>query len=315
VNERGSDNQTVSVIVPTYYRNDRLERALRSVSNQRYEPVEVIVVDDSGEAHAESVVDQFDDVRYVAKDANEGPQVARTIGIRQSSGAFVQLLDDDDRLLKRKIERQVELLNENEGTGVAYCGFTWDDGTTVLPKRHVRGDVLRETLTFDTAPCITSTMLIETSVLKQCLPLVDRSGGDDTGLKIELAKRTNFDYIDEALVSRTNSADSRQSSTGKIEAQKRIIEEYRDLYEQYPAAVYREAMAETYLIDGLGKLDERVWSVAAIVSIGKALYLSPSFSLPILGALVACLFGRPGRDLGHRVFQTVRGDDRRGKSL
>jgi glycosyltransferase involved in cell wall biosynthesis len=305
----------VSVIIPTYYRNDQLKQTLSSVFDQRYEPVEVIVVDDSGEAHAKSVVDQFPDVKYIEKETNEGPQVARTIGIRQSNGAFVQLLDDDDRLLEGKIRRQVDLLRRNMECGVAYCGFIWDDGTTVLPKRHVRGDVLKETLTFDTAPCITSTMLIERSIMKRCLPLADRPGADDTGLKIELAKRTKFDYIDEALVARTELPGSRQSSAGKIEGQKQIINEYRELYNQHPKAVRREAVAETLLIDGLHQLDRELWSITAIISLGRASYKAPGISLPILGAFVACLFGRPGRDLGYRAFQLIRGDNRRGKSL
>jgi glycosyltransferase involved in cell wall biosynthesis len=153
--------QVVSVVIPTYYRNDLLRQTLRSVLDQRYESIEVIVVDDSGEGHARPVADEFEGIEYIAKDENEGPQAARTTGIRASRGEFIQLLDDDDRLREEKIRKQVDLLNSDEEVGVVYCGFTWNDGTTVLPKKHVKGDVLRETLTFDTAPCITSTMLIK----------------------------------------------------------------------------------------------------------------------------------------------------------
>jgi len=54
----------VSVIVPTYYRNDRLRDTIGSVEAQTYDPIETIVVDDSGEAHARPVADEFD-VRYL----------------------------------------------------------------------------------------------------------------------------------------------------------------------------------------------------------------------------------------------------------
>ena len=37
----------ISVIIPTYYRNDLLPEAIESVAEQEYEPVELVVVDDS----------------------------------------------------------------------------------------------------------------------------------------------------------------------------------------------------------------------------------------------------------------------------
>ena len=305
----------VSVVIPTYYRNERLEATLQSVYSQSYEPLEVVVVDDSGEAHARPVVAAFDSVEYVPLETNQGPQAARTAGIERASGEFVQLLDDDDELLEGKLRRQVELLNGRDDVGVAYCGFTWDDGTTVLPRRSASGDVLKLTLTFDTAPCTTSTMLTKRSVLEQCLPLADRPGADDVGLKIELAKRTKFEYVDEALVLRNRSSDSRQASAGKVEGQKQILAEYRDLYDQFPPAVYRTALAETYLIEGLARLEDQVWSPSAISDLAKACYYMPGLPLPVVGAFAASLLGRPGRDAGLRVLSVLRGSDHRGKSF
>ena len=304
----------VSVVIPTYYRNERLEATLRSVHEQSYDPIEIVVVDDSGEAHARPVVESFDEVTYVPKETNEGPQVARTAGIERTTGEFVQLLDDDDRLLNGKLRRQVELLNRDD-VGVAYCGFRWDDGSVVLPKEHVSGDVLREALMFDTAPCATSTMLTRRSVIEQCLPLADRDGADDVGLKIELARRTEFDYIDAALVFRNHSPDSRQASSGKVTAQAELLKEYRDLYDRFPPTVYRTALAETYLISGLAELDERVWSPKAIATLARACYHTPGLPFPLVGALAASLFGRPGRDAGLQLLQALRGNNQRGKSF
>ncbi|WP_227355181.1 glycosyltransferase family 2 protein [Haladaptatus salinisoli] len=52
--------ETVSVVVPTYHRNDRLREALDSVADQTHRPAEVIVVDGTEEARARSVVERFD---------------------------------------------------------------------------------------------------------------------------------------------------------------------------------------------------------------------------------------------------------------
>lgn len=312
----GTDGRPrVSVVIPTYYRNEPLEEAVRSVRAQTYNDVEIIVVDDSGEAHAESVIEADDATEYVPLAENSGPQAARTVGIERTSGRFVQLLDDDDRLEREKLRKQVDVLERNDEVGVVYSGFSWANGNTVLPKRDVRGNVLDRALMFDTAPCITSTMLIERDVLERMLPLKDRSGADDTAIKIALAQRTAFEYVNESLVRRTELPDSRQNSAGKVRGQREILTEYGDLYDRFPPRVYRTALAETHLIEGMQLLDDRLWSLDAILASGKAFYHSPKKSPPYVGAFVASLFGRPGRDAALSVFQALRGRNRRGKTV
>ena len=41
--------ELVSVIIPTYKTNSSLKRAIDSVLNQTYAPIEVVVVDDNGQ--------------------------------------------------------------------------------------------------------------------------------------------------------------------------------------------------------------------------------------------------------------------------
>lgn len=309
------EDELVSVVIPTYYRNDTLRRALQSVYEQNYNSIEVLVVDDSGEAHGKPVVEEFDNVMYIQKDQNDGPQIARTIGIERSHGKYIQLLDDDDRLHEDKLQKQVRKLKRSTDVGVVYSGFSWENGYTALPKKDVRGDVLDRALMFDTAPCITSTMLIEREILNQILPLKDRTGADDAGLKIELAKITEFEYIDEPLVYRTESPDSRGNSPGKLQGQKEIMNEFRELYNEFPPSVYQTAIAQTYLVECMFLLDEKRWSFDAILASGKALYHSPEKSVPYIGAFIVSLFGRPGRNVGLSIFQLIRGKNRRGKSV
>jgi glycosyltransferase involved in cell wall biosynthesis len=296
-----SDDSLVSVVIPTYYRNDRLRGAIESVLAQE-QPTEIVVVDDSGEGHAKPVADDYD-LTYVEPSSNLGSNPARSMGAERATGAFVQFLDDDDRLMPTKLAQQVALL-ERTGTDVAYCGMTYEDHTTILPDSTARGDVLARALEFSLSPCVTSTMLVAREALAEALPLPDRPGGDDLGLMIDLAREYEFEYVDDALVERGVIEDSRGKSPGLIRGRKELIHEYDDLYDEFPPAVRANALANTHKLAGRMELREQRWSLATVRSFALACYHAPSPRTAI--PLVASLFGRPGMNAMQRGYSLVR---------
>jgi glycosyltransferase involved in cell wall biosynthesis len=299
--ESAPDAPIVSVVIPTHYRNDRLGGAIESVLDQDH-PTEIVVVDDSGEGHAAPVVEGFD-LTYLELDRNRGSNPARTMGAERATGEYVQFLDDDDRLLSGKLARQVDLL-ERTGAGVAYCGMTYEGGATVLPDPDVRGSVLEPALAFAMSPCVTSTMLIARDALDAVLPLPERPGGDDLGLMIDLARRTEFEFVDDSLVRRGVIDDSRGKSPGLIRGRLEIVREYDDLYRAAPPEVRANALANTYRLEGRMHLRDRRWSGAAVRSFARACYHAPSLRTAV--PLGASLFGRPGMDAMQRVYHLVR---------
>lgn len=296
-----SGDPLVSVVIPTYYRNDRLRGAIESAVSQTH-PTEIIVVDDSGEGHAQPVVENYD-VIYIELDSNIGSNPARTVGAERASGEFVQFLDDDDRLSSTKLSRQVALL-ERTRAGVAYCGMTYESGTTIRPDSAVRGDVLDRALEFSMSPCVTSTMLLARDVLEEILPLPDRPGGDDLGMMIDLARITEFEYVDDSLVRRGVIEGSRGKSAGLIRGRKEIIREYDDLYHEFPPSVRANALANTYKLAGRMGLRETRWSSSTIRSFALACYHAPSLRTAI--PLTASLFGRPGMNAMQRVYSLLQ---------
>jgi glycosyltransferase involved in cell wall biosynthesis len=296
-----SDDSLVSVVIPTYYRNDRLRGAIESVLAQD-QPTELVVVDDSGEGHARAVADQYD-LTYVELGSNLGSNPARSVGAERASGEFIQFLDDDDRLLPTKLAEQVELL-ERTGTDVVYCGMTYEDGTTILPDPAAHGDVLARALEFSLSPCVTSTMLVAHEALAGVLPLPNRPGGDDLGLMIDLAREHEFEFVDEALVERGVIEDSRGKSPGLIRGRKELIREYDDLYDEFLPSVRANALANTDKLAGRMELRGQRWSPSAVRSFALACYHAPSLRTAI--PLVASLFGRPGMNAMQRGYSLVR---------
>jgi len=316
VKSRMAEGSTVSVIIPTHYRNDRLRGAVESVHSQEYDPIEIIVVDDSGEGHAAAVAEDYEGLIYESLDENRGPQKARQVGVQLSDGQFVQFLDDDDRLLSGKFSSQIPVLDSDPNAGVVYSGLVWEDGPTVRPDPAVEGDVLELALQFSTAPCMMGTMLVERDVVEAITPFRHTHGADDIGMKIELARTTEFRYVDDILLQRGNPKGSVSTSQAAVDGRRRIIEIYDELYAEFPDSVRRAALAETHSMQGRRYLDEQVWSLNAIIEFLKAAYYVPGFSPPYLGSLGASAFGRPGYRFSRRLYSTVvMGNDRQGKRL
>jgi len=111
----------VSVIIPTYNRADTIERAVNSVLAQTWRQLEVIVVDDGSTDQTVAILKKYGDKIRVIRRQNGGPAVARNTGIKAATGEIISFLDSDDAWLPSKTERQVNLLQRTESSGVVCC--------------------------------------------------------------------------------------------------------------------------------------------------------------------------------------------------
>lgn len=113
----------VSTIVPVYNRAGLLRKAVQSVVDQTYRPVEVIIVDDGSTDGTSAAVDELagvhPEVRCLHVE-NGGAGRAREAGRRIARGEFIQYLDSDDLLLPRKFEIQVGALRAQPECDIAY---------------------------------------------------------------------------------------------------------------------------------------------------------------------------------------------------
>jgi glycosyltransferase involved in cell wall biosynthesis len=114
----------VSVIITTHNRPKCAKRAVESVLNQTYKNVEIIIIDDIG--NARDIVTEISgsingNIRY--KQIPQTPYIAesRNIGIKDATGDYIAFLDDDDYWLPEKLETQVEIFQRNPDIGLV-CG-------------------------------------------------------------------------------------------------------------------------------------------------------------------------------------------------
>lgn len=102
----------VSVVLPTYNRAHSLSGAIRSVLDQSFRDLELIVVDDASTEDIEAVIANFGDprIRYLRLERNSGAAAARNVGMAETRGRYIAFQDSDDIWLPGKLARQVELL-------------------------------------------------------------------------------------------------------------------------------------------------------------------------------------------------------------
>ena len=125
VDPSGTDNFSVSVIIPTFNRVEYLPDALDSVYSQTHPVTEVIVVDDGSTDHTvEKLSPSYPSVQFLRQE-NQGVSSARNLGIAKASHPWIALLDSDDRWTPQKLERQVTHLSQNPSLRAVHTGEKW----------------------------------------------------------------------------------------------------------------------------------------------------------------------------------------------
>lgn len=104
----------VSVIVPTYNSGATLEQCLGSIRHQNYSQVEVILVDNLSTDATTTIAAQYE-ARIIPRKST--PASARNLGITNSTGKYVFLVDSDQVLSPSVIEECVEAC-EDKGAGM-----------------------------------------------------------------------------------------------------------------------------------------------------------------------------------------------------
>ena len=129
-----SDTPLISVIVPTFRRSEMLPRALDSIYAQDWPSIQVIVVDDNIPGSDCSIETAAALAPYLDKPGflhlnttgGVGGGAARNLAIRHCTGEYVAFLDDDDRYLPQKLEKQLRFMQAN-GLDACYHDVQWLD--------------------------------------------------------------------------------------------------------------------------------------------------------------------------------------------
>jgi glycosyltransferase involved in cell wall biosynthesis len=244
-----ADQPTVSVVVTTYDRPSYLPGAVETVAEQTYEPVELIVVDDASPTAASEVIStdahEFSSFEIVRHDENRGPNAARNTGISAANGEYIAFLDDDDRWLPEKIERQVNRF-EGAGQDLGVVSTGWkrvrnDSIVDLWIPPNIEGDITKALLC-ENVVGTQSAVMVRTEIAKR-VPLDERfPRWADQEWYVSLSTECEFDSIREPLVIHEFETHNRISddSTKLYEAHRLFLEKYLPLAAEYGPLMKRK---------------------------------------------------------------------------
>jgi glycosyltransferase involved in cell wall biosynthesis len=113
----------VSIIIPAYNVEDYFENCLLSMINQKLLEIEIIVVVDGAIDNTLAIANKYNDIDKrikVYNTENNGPAIARNIGLLNSSGKYIVFIDADDWILEESLYELYNCAEENNADIVCF---------------------------------------------------------------------------------------------------------------------------------------------------------------------------------------------------
>lgn len=112
-------NPEVSIIMTVYNGEKYLDEAITSILNQTYRDFEFIIVNDGSRDGSRQILEGYADERIrLHHQPNQGRVSALNNAIELAKGKYIANIDQDDLSLPRRIERQVEFLENHAEVGM-----------------------------------------------------------------------------------------------------------------------------------------------------------------------------------------------------
>ena len=129
----------ISVIVPIYKVEEYLDCCIRSIINQTYSNLEIILVDDGSPDGCPEICDAWvkkDSRIKVIHKENGGLSDARNAGMVIASGEYVAFIDSDDRVESEFIQKLYNVITEHNAD-IAECAVSYvDENGNILRVRN-----------------------------------------------------------------------------------------------------------------------------------------------------------------------------------
>lgn len=246
--------EMVSVVIPYFNRQECIVASLKSVLNQTYEDLEVIIVDDGSKESIENLLTPYlgERVRYYRYTPNQGASHARNVGVSLAQGNYIAFQDSDDFWLPNKLELQMNYLH-SKGCDMVFCGMNRTDDLGGTPFYHPvvgfdeHADAVEQLLSLNFAG--TQTILLKREAAESLRFDEELFKFEDGEYILHAAiLGVKIGYLQKALVESKVQEDSLTLNIKSGPAREKVYEKYQTVYVKYPKSNARmlEDMARSF---------------------------------------------------------------------
>lgn len=130
----------ISVVIPIYNMETKINRCIDSILAQSYYNFELIIVNDGSTDNSLSICEKYaaeDERIRIFSTANQGAGPARNLGILNASGKYIYFPDADDFLMENALEVMVQAI-EKKKSDLLVFGFIGKDayGNIIKTKKY-----------------------------------------------------------------------------------------------------------------------------------------------------------------------------------
>jgi glycosyltransferase involved in cell wall biosynthesis len=200
---------TVTAMICAYNYEQFVGRAIESALAQDYPPelLEILVIEDGSTDSTPAIVDEYGQ-RYpgrirIVHHANMGYIPSTNVGLAESRGELIALLDADDAWRPEKTRRQVELFQADPTLGLVFCDMAVVDADDAVlqPSKLAEYGPISENrfaaLMYENF-ATTSSIMVRASLRDAFCPIrLDVPG--DWWIARAVALRAGLDYVPESL--------------------------------------------------------------------------------------------------------------------
>ncbi len=229
-------NILVSIIIPCYNDAQYIEQAVNSALDQTYPYKEVIVVDDGSNIETKAVLQKLaSKITKLITQENQGQSTARNVGIRESKGEYILVLDSDDYFEPSFCEKAIAIFLENQNAKIVTCfaNLIFEKEKSFIYKPN--GGTIASFLCSNNA--LGSAMFIkEDWQISKGYDETMRQGFEDWDFYIRLLQKGGLAHVVEEPLyhyRKRNNTTTQRANAVKYELLLYLFQKHKELYKKY----------------------------------------------------------------------------------
>lgn len=237
----------VSVIIPCFNGENVIDKSIKSIFEQKYNEIELIVVDDGSTDDSKKKIKKWENqfvkkgylFKYIYQE-NRGLGGAIDTGLKYVTGSYLTLLDADDYFLPGSISKKAKFLDEHpKYAGVRSNGWMvkgQEKKLFIIDENEKEINDLFTALIFGKTNNWAGTYMVRTDILFDFYPnrnIFPSRFGQNMQIILPVAYKRKFGYIDEPLMVyelHENSLSQADSEIKQYSKEEKNARGYREIY-------------------------------------------------------------------------------------